>query len=724
MATATTDHAETATSPVTGGAGVCVTIDADHIGMLTFDQPDSAVNVMNLHFIEELETAIDGLPPDLRGVILASGKHQNFVAGADLNEVVAAQEPAQAADVVRRLHRVLNRLASVPYPTVASINGAALGGGFELALACDYRVCVESDRNILGLPEVSLGLLPAGGGTQRLPRLIGLSRALALILEGERYSPRRGKRYGTIDDVVHPAILLDAARDWLAKGKRAALPRWSRLDRAAERRPLIRSIIYRQAGAAVRKRTRGHYPAPLKALDAVRAGQEQGFGAGLAAEAVAFAELATGPVAHNLISLFFATEGLKREQKDLKPAPPEVKQVGIVGAGFMGAGIAQAAAVAGCTVRLRDVAPEQVARGIKTARDLTLGAARKGRFSRPEAHAIVGRLSGTTDSSGFRRADLVIEAVFEDVEVKRRVIAELEEVLTDHAVIASNTSSLPVARLAEGARHAERVVGMHFFSPVHKMPLVEVVRGTRTSEAAVATVVELGRRMGKTVIVVGDGPGFYTTRVLGFMVQSAGQLLEQGGSIDDIDRAMRAFGFPVGPFALSDEVGLDVAAHISAVLHQAFPERFAAAVLIDRMVEAGRLGRKSGRGFYDYSGRKKRPDPAVDALRGSAVQIYGADYIQRRLVLALVNEAARCLDEGIVAGPRDGDVGAVLGIGFPPFLGGPFRYADSLGVTAVCDELRRFERACGPMFAPAPSLSRMAGQGARFYDSTGTQELP
>jgi len=697
--------------------GITTHVDADGIATILIDQPDQKVNVMSMAFIEDLERAVDGLRPDLKGVIVASGKQDQFVAGADLEELLRATNPEEATGQIRRLHRVFNRLADLPYPSVAAINGPALGGGLEVALACDYRVCVETQSSILGLVEVQLGLIPAGGGCQRLPKLIGLSRALGLILEAKRYNPRRARRYGVVDEVVHPTVLQDAAREWLARGKRQTHPRWSRLDQAAERWPAVRGLVYRQAEKRVRAQTRGHYPAPLRALDAVRAGQEQGFGAGLAAEAVAFSELATGEVARNLIHLFFATEGLKKEQRGLTARAVAVDQVGVCGAGFMGAGIAQAAAVAGYGVRLRDLKPEQVARGMKTASDLTWNAARKGRFSRPEAQTVVSRLSGAIDYSGFRRAQLTIEAVFEDIAVKQQVIAELEAVLPPQAVIGSNTSSLPITELAAHAARPERVVGMHFFSPVHKMPLLEIIQADRSSPQAVATAVEVGRKMGKTVVVVRDGHGFFTTRVLGFMIQQAGQLFEQGASIEAVDGAMTAFGFPVGPLALTDEVGIDVAAHVADILGAAFGERYTASNAINQMVAAGRLGRKSTLGFYDYRDRKKKPDPAVYGMRSARPQHFPRDLIQRRCVLAFINEAAHCLEEGIIASPRDGDVASVLGLGFPPFLGGPFRYADCLGIESVADQLRQMQYAYGASFTPAPMLEKMAREESRFYPS-------
>jgi 3-hydroxyacyl-CoA dehydrogenase/enoyl-CoA hydratase/3-hydroxybutyryl-CoA epimerase len=696
--------------------GVTLSIDADRVAILTFDQPESKVNLMNVQFIEEFEEAIAALPHDLTGVIIHSGKPGQFVAGADLDTVLLAERPEDATQQVRRLQRALNRLERLHAPSVAAIGGAALGGGFELALACDYRICVESESSILGLPEVQLGLLPAGGGCQRLPRLVGLSRAMELILQAKRLSPRRAKRYGAIDEVVHPAVLLEAARKRLRSGKRAGHTPWQPVDRLAEHSAAVRRVMYRQAEATVAKETRGLYPAPLRALEAIRCGQEQGAGAGMAAEAVAFGDLATGPVARELIGLFLATESLKREQRG-QGSTRSINTVGVVGAGFMGAGIAQAAAVGDAVVRLRDIRPEAVAAGLKSVRDLTTSATRKGRFSRPRAAEIVSRVSGSTDFSGFSHADLVIEAVFEDVEVKRGVIAELEAVLAPEAVIASNTSALPIQRLAEGALHPERIVGMHFFSPVHRMPLLEVIRAPGSSDEAIGAAIAEGSAMGKTVIVVNDGPGFYTTRVLALMMQEAGRLFDEGASIESIDRAMTALGFPVGPLALTDEVGIDVAAHIAESLAQALPDRFAGSEAVGRLLADGRKGRKNGRGFYDYSRKKKRPDSSVYNLRQMAPASVPRTLIQRRLTLALLAEAIRCLQDGTLADPRDGDVGAILGFGYPPYLGGPFRAADNEGLPTVLDELRRMEYAYGAAFAAPRLLEERAAAGGTFHEA-------
>ncbi|HZS94095.1 MAG TPA: 3-hydroxyacyl-CoA dehydrogenase NAD-binding domain-containing protein [Chloroflexota bacterium] len=748
----------------------------DGIATLWLDRAGEPVNLIDLDFIAHLENAVTSLPPDLRGLIVASAKPEQFLAGADLRQLLQARSPEEASEATRLLQDVIKRIRALPYPTVAAINGPALGGGLEIALACDYRVCVESDSQFLGLPEVQLGLLPAGGGTQHLPRLIGLSRALGLILQGRRYTPRRGARYGVVDDVVHPAILLPAAQSWLARGKRTSTPRWSRLDQFADRFGPVRRLIYLRAGGEVQRETRGNYPAPIAALKAVRIGQEQGYEAGLAAESASFGELATGPVARNLIHLFFAQEALKAEQRPLAKQAVTVERIAVVGAGFMGAGIAQAAAAAGFGVRLRDMAPEKVAKALAEARRLTRHAARRGRFSRSETRAIESRLSGTTDDSGLAHTHFAIEAVFEDPNVKRDVIANLESRLPENAVIASNTSSLPISSLATDAKRPERIVGMHFFSPVHRMPLLEVVRPDSASDEAIATTVTVGRKLGKTVIVVSDGPGFYTTRVLGAMLQEAGRMFAEGASIAWIDAATTVIGFPVGSMALMDEVGLDVAAHVGSILHDAFPDRFPPNMLIQTMIDAGRLGRKTGKGFYDYSGKHKKPDPDVDrfhnssgitdvsrrdcssvsvrpgrrpdiqtdlpggaGVRNTPLRVFldrmassldgrrahgesrplptssPLDSIRDRLLLAFVNEAVRCLDEGIIANPRNGDVGAVFGIGFPPFLGGPFRWIDDQGAASVVTRLQTLEASHGPLFTPATSLVRNAESGTRYY---------
>jgi 3-hydroxyacyl-CoA dehydrogenase/enoyl-CoA hydratase/3-hydroxybutyryl-CoA epimerase len=632
---------------------------------------------------------------------------------------------------------VCDELAWLPCTSVAVLNGPALGAGCEVALACDYRVAADRSNVLVGQPEVSLGLVPGGGGTQRLPRLIGLAPALDLILNGRRLNARRAERLGLLDEVVHPAVLETAGRRWATRSKRALHRRLepgmtmdAALD-AAEQTPAGRRLIYGRARSATLERTGGHYPAPLAALSAVETGFERGTAAGLEAEAQAFAELALSPVARNLIWLFLTTQR-QRRRPDGTPGVElgPVGRLGVVGAGFMGAAIAEVAAVAGLPVRLRDADTRAVARGLASVRRLLQEGVRRHRFTSREARAALARVSATTDASGFGAADVVIEAVFERLDVKREVIRQLEDVLEPNAVIASNTSSLPIARLAEGARHPERIVGMHFFSPAQRMPLLEIVRGPDSSDKAIAIAVRLGIRFGKTPIVVGDGPGFYTTRVIGMLLNEAGLLLEEGADPAAVDRALTEFGFPVGPFVLHDEVGLTVAQHAGETLAEAFGDRFRIATIVPRLVAEGATGRSAGRGFFlwprpahrvlrlTWLGRRPRrtPNPDVRRLLGEPTsRAFTAEALQDRLVLLFVAEAVRCLDEGILQSPADGDLGAVLGLGFPPFRGGPFHYADTLSLPVLRERLQELARRHGPRYEPPRLLVERAGQGAPFF---------
>jgi 3-hydroxyacyl-CoA dehydrogenase/enoyl-CoA hydratase/3-hydroxybutyryl-CoA epimerase len=682
------------------------------IGRIVIDRPTDNVNAIDPPMIAALANAIDDArAAGPRGLVIVSAKPDQFVAGADLTMLSNWPSAAEITRASREIQRIFNDLAALPYPTVAAINGSALGGGYELALACDWRIAADAPSVRVGLPEVSLGLLPAAGGTQRLPRLIGLPRALDQILGARRSNARRALRAGLVDEVVHPAALERAAMDRAKRGeKRKVRGGASLFERAATWLSPVRQLAYRQARSRTLAETKGHYPAPLRALEAIATGLDKGMEAGLEAEARLFGELATSDVSRNLIALFLLGLAQRKAAFEGLPRGEAPTDIAIVGAGLMGSGIAQAAAIGGATVRMRDVDTAAVARGLEAVRKLTTDAARKRVIDRRESARVMSRVTGTTDYSGFRRADLVIEAVFEDIAVKRNVVKELEDVMRENAVIATNTSALPIAEIARDALRPERIVGMHFFSPVHRMPLVEVVRPEKADPDALATVVAEAQAMGKTAIVVRDTPGFYTTRVLGFMLAEAMLLLEEGARIEDVDSAMVKFGWPIGPLALTDEVGLVVARHVG--------ETVAAArgitqgpTAVQRLTDAGMQGKRGGRGFYRYEGKKRTPNPDVYPLIGlmPGAEWHG-EQTARRLTLLFVNEAARCLDEGVLRSPAEGDLGAVMGVGFPPFLGGPFRWADSEGVV-LRDDLRRLAERHGERYAPADSLAK----GRRFY---------
>ncbi|MGI9147181.1 MAG: 3-hydroxyacyl-CoA dehydrogenase NAD-binding domain-containing protein, partial [Chloroflexota bacterium] len=799
----------------------------DGIGRIVIDRRDDHVNAIDTGLMADLEQAIRAARAHagLRGLIIASGKTEQFVAGADLKMITTATDTHQLEWASRRFQAVLDELAWLPCTTVAAINGPALGGGLELALACDYRVVLEAPNVSLGQPEVRLGLVPAGGGTQRLPRLVGLRCALELILGARRLNVARARQAGLVDQVVPVAELDRAARAWAGRSKRPldrTLHLGLNMRAAADVAELVaagRQVIYRQARARVTASTRGQYPAPLRALEAVAIGFERGVAAGLEAEARAFGELGATPTAKHLIWLFVATQRQKRLSRSFSlagasraeaepvlgapPAPPEEPVfgatraspkepvlgappaspeepvfgatracpegpvlgaakaspegpvlgasaaayadsavaasvasrsggvLGVVGAGLMGAAIAEVGAAAGLAVRVREAHPAALAQGLVRIRTLVDDGVARQRFDQSHASQIIQRVSGATDYSGFSEVDLVVEAVFENLSVKRQVIRELDVALPAGAVIASNTSAVPIHEIAQGSAHPERVVGMHFFSPAERMPLVEVIRPAKAAGWAVLRAAALGMRMGKTVIVVGDGPGFYTSRVLGVMMNEAAILLGEGARIEVVDRAMTAFGFPVGPFALFDQVGLDVARHAGETLTRAFADRIPRTSVVPRLIEAGHTGRQIGAGFYIWPHATRLPrrlrqlvkqpprtaNPAVYRMLGSpAPRDFGQAAIQDRLALVFVNEAVRCLEEGVLQSAADGDLGAVLGLGFPPFRGGPFHYADAGGLESLAARLRGLAAEHGRRYEPAGLLVDLAGKQRTFFE--------
>lgn len=701
-----------------------VAID-DGIAIVTLDVPGEPVNSFGPAAIGELQQVLDQLRVDgtVAAIVLRSGKKDSFIAGADINQFAEFVTPADGTAASRAGHAFLDGVEAFPKPIVAAIHGTCLGLGLELSLACRWRVATDHPKTQLGLPEIQLGILPGAGGCSRLPRLIGVRAALDIILAGKSERAAKALSMGMVDELVPESILVETARRAARRLVDGQAPRrrpvGGLVGRLLDGNPLGRWLVYRLARRQVLGKTGGHYPAPLAALDVVRTSMERGMVAGLAAEARAFGELAVSPVSRELVGIFFATNALKKDD-GVPPgtAAAEVHHLGVVGAGFMGAGIAGTAiATAKVAVRLKDADLARVGKGIGAALAIPRGQLSRRRIDTFEYERVAALVSGGTDAQGFANADLVIEAVFEDLATKRQVVAEMEAVVSATAVIASNTSTIPIARIAETAAHPERVLGMHFFSPVDRMPLLEVIPTERTAPEATATAVRFGRKLGKTVIVVGDRPGFWVNRILAPYIVEAGHLLAESVPIDTIDRAMTQFGFPVGPLGLLDEVGLDVAGKGGAVMREAFGDRLAAAPAIETLLSAKRYGRKSGSGFYLYrDGRKADPDPVVYDLIGvkplASVDRAG---VGDRLIFALLNEAARAEAEGVVRSPRDGDIGAVFGIGFPPFRGGPLRMIDGLGAPSVVATLEGLASRHGARFAPAEALVERARAARRYY---------
>jgi 3-hydroxyacyl-CoA dehydrogenase/enoyl-CoA hydratase/3-hydroxybutyryl-CoA epimerase len=700
------------------------TVEADGtVAVIVFDKP-GPVNTLTVSVGDELLGLLARLGRDsaIEAAVLISGKRNAFIAGADIDQFVALESEAEAKELSHRGQQTMESLEAWSKPIVAAIHGACLGGGLEMALATRYRLATDASVTQLGFPEVQLGIIPAAGGCIRLPRLVGASAALDMILTGRPVRAAQALRLGLVDDVVPPAILratATAAAKRLAGGWQPQRTRTVR-RRLLDENALGRAIVFRRSRAKVANKTAGHYPAPLAAIEAIEHGLAHGHTAGLGREAELFARLAVGPVSRHLVQVFFATTALKKlPDGDLDPDTiPTVERLGVVGAGFMGAAIAGVAALrAGVDVRVRDTDWPRVSRGLKSARRVLDDALQRKRIDKYEHAHRTALLSGSPALADLHGRDFVVEAVFEDLEVKRQIIEEMEAVVGDQCVIASNTSTIPIGHLQKNARQPERIVGMHFFSPVERMPLIELIRGPSTAPLTVARAARFGQRLGKTVVVVNDSPGFWVNRILAPYINEAGWLVEEGVEVTEIDDAMTSLGFPVGPLSLIDEVGLDVSAKAAAVLEAAFGDRLAPAPVIRRLIEAGRLGRKSGRGFYRYSPGKKtvvderRPTPD-GAAKAGAVSRHD---VSRRPFLALLNEAARGSAEGIIQHPRDGDVAAIMGFGFPPYLGGPLRHLDDAGAEAIVSELEQYASRIGPRFAPAEALIDMARTGRTFY---------
>ncbi len=712
---------------------------ADGVALVLFDVPGEPVNTLRGTFQQEFEEIFGKLrdDPAVQAIVVASAKPDSFVVGADVGMLSRARTAVEATAMARGGQQAMQRLEDLAKrkPVVIAIHGQALGGGLELALAGSYRIATDDRKTQLGQPEVQLGLIPGAGGTQRLPRLIGIAQALDLILGGNPVRAQRARKMGLVDEVVPRAILLEVARrraQELASGAlriergkvELKLPKLLRTEVlqqiALEDNPVGRKILFQQARKELLKKTHGHYPAPERALEAVRLGVEKGPEEGFRAEASFFGELVVGEVSRRLVEIFFATQSLKKDSGVDEPAakPRKVEKVAMLGAGLMGAGIAYVTADAGIPVRLKDKDDAALGRGLKQIAGILDERVKRKRLTPREREEKMALITGTTDYSGIRIADVVIEAVFEDLKVKQGVVREVEGAAPD-AIFATNTSSIPIGLIAEGAAHPERVVGMHFFSPVHRMPLLEVIRGRSTGSEAVATVVALGKKIGKTVIVVNDGPGFYTSRILGPYMNEAAFVFNDGAAVDDIDRALVDFGFPVGPMQLMDEVGIDVGSKVAHIMFESFGPRFAPPPGFEKMVENGRLGRKAKKGFYLYGteSKTKEVDRTVYDLtpQGQKRSSPKPEEIAERCVLQMVNEAAHCLGEGILRSARDGDVGAIFGLGFPPFRGGPFRYADSLGASQVVERLRRWQDRYGERFKPAPRLLELAESQGKFH---------
>ena len=717
--------------------------DAGGIVTLTVVVPGRRQNCIDAGFLAALRSVLDELDagPPPRGVVVRSGRPGSFFAGADLDrlEAILGGEEAAIEQACAAGRALYARLSQRPWPSVAIIDGTCLGGGLEIALACDYRVATDSCATTLGFPEVKLGLLPGWGGTVRLPRLIGPGPAVEMIAAGETVDGPAAARVGLVDACVPAGRADEAARllleKALATGHHQA--RRERMRRPIDLAPEERDFLEATTGAVIQGRTSGHYPAPPAILEAVLATSALPADEAGVVEGGAFARLARSPVAKHLLRVFRLGERNRRDSgvaAEVDPGPPSIaapagtpalpdgfERPAVVGAGIMGAGIAASHLRAGFGVTLCDVQPEALARSVpeilqEAAWDRALRAPDQARSLR-----LAGLLRSATHASVLADADLVVESVLERTDLKRKVLAEIEAVVGPDAVIATNTSTNPIAKLAESLRDPTRFCGLHFFNPVRRMTLVEVVRGPKTSDITVARAVAHAKRLGKCPIVVRDSPGFLVNRMLMPYLHESVEMLREGVDARRIDRAARAFGMPMGPLELYDMIGLDTAFYAGLILNDAYGDRIEPSPVIPAMVKSGRLGRKTAAGFYCYSGRGQkaridRPDDGVAAV----VAPYALPHrdtddsaLIDRLILPMVLEATLVLDEGIVRDGCDVDLAVIHALGFPPFRGGLLAWADTLGASAIIDRLAKLAD-LGVRMQPTPRLVALARSGGRF----------
>lgn len=710
-----------------------LTLDAhaEQGAILSFHVAGRSVNVFTRQVLADLDAALDVVAAQgsLRVLGIKSSKPSGFMAGADIQEFQNIRTAAEAEELSATGQRLFQKLAALTVPTVAAIGGPCLGGGLEFALACDYRLVFDQPKTQIGLPEIELGLLPAWGGTQRLPRVVGIERALQIIVGRKRLKAREALDWGLADAVASDAEnyqaqmrpLFQRALE-LGKRHRSGLPLQTWRQRLLESTPVGTRLLFRAAQRRIQQQTPIDMPAPQEAFHAVRTGILAGMNAGFRYEREAAGRLALTSACRNLITLFFLMEGARKpegaEAPDLASA---LRRVGVVGAGTMGAGIAQLAAIRGFEVNVQEINEAALQAGMKRIEDLFHKAAERGVLADHEARQKAAAIGQTTSWKGFADIDLVVEAALEDLDAKRALFREMARHTRPDSILATNTSSLSVTQLQAGVDHPERVAGLHFFNPVHKMPLVEVVRTPSTTDEVVGKLVAWASAVGKTPVVVRDSPGFIVNRILVPYLNEAGLLVVEGVPCRHVDHLMRRFGMPMGPLELLDQIGLDVAAHIARSMEPLFGNRLPRHPALDQMVQAGWLGVKSGRGFYVYRGKSKKVnEEMLKRLRGDEKMLTTTSAsspaeLTDRMVLLMVNEAATCLKEGLADRADQVDLAMVLGTGWAPHRGGPLRYADDRGVPNIVAALTQLQQKHGVRFEPCAGLRDRLTSREPFY---------
>lgn len=668
-------------------------ISHDGICMLTFDRPDSGANIFDAATLGDLSAQLDFIEREssLRGVIVSSAKKSIFIAGADLQTLLRQAEGGGMRDFIAEGQRIFNRFAALKIPTVAAIHGACAGGGYEIALACDWRVASDAPATRIGLPETTLGLVPAWGGATRLPRLIGPAKAGEVILKGKLYSAQEALRIGLIDDAVPEEKLPEAAREKLKAGKRA------QTLEPVEAEPV--------------QAPKSDNPALARAAEIINRSLASSVEDSMKRELDAIVDLSETESTRNLIRNFFLAEKYK---KGSGKAPNEkIAHAAVIGAGVMGSGIAQWLSARGITVILRDVSVELLDRGLANIEKIYGRAVKRGLMSEEKAREGRARIVASANPGPMRDVQIVIEAASEKLEIKKVIFHDIDGKIDDTDILATNTSALSISTLAAETKHPQRVIGLHFFNPVSRMKLIEVVIGKQTAEETKERALAFARQIGKLPVIVQDRPGFLVNRVLFPYLLDAAELFERGVAAEQIELALLEWGMPMGPLRLIDEIGIDITIDIAVTLEKAFGERARTPALLQKMRAANILGRKTGTGFYKYEGKQQSPNESMEKWRGSnEPPEMSSNDLALRLVYLMVNEAARCLEEGVVAAPEDADYGMILGTGFAPLRGGPLRFADHFGIA----EMVRAGERHGGKFEPCNLLREHARNGTRFYE--------
>ena len=674
-------------------------IGDDGICVLTFDRPESGANIFDAATMNNLREHVDAMEQDaaIKGVIVISAKKSIFIAGADLKTLLKQAQTGEMRGFIAEGQKVFNRLAALKVPSVAAIHGACAGGGYEITLACDYRVASDDPATKIGLPETTLGLVPAWGGATRLPRLIGPAAAAEVILKGKLYGAVDALKLGLVDEVVSKEQLLEAARKKLAAGKR-------KMEGGAPATPASQELGPPKVSGNA---------APGRAYEIIKRSADSSVEESLGMEVDAISELGATDATQNLIRNFFLAE--KYRKGSSKTASEKIQHAAVIGAGVMGSGIAQWLSSRGVSVILRDVDSAAIDRGLANIDKTYADAVKRGLIAEAKAKEGRARIVCSTQPAPMRDVQIVIEAASEKLEIKKKIFADLATNTPDTAILATNTSALPIDELASTTPSPARVVGLHFFNPVSRMKLIEVVVGRQTSEEVRERALAFARQIGKLPVLVQDSPGFLVNRVLFPYLLDAAEMFENGVSAEEIDGALLQWGMPMGPLRLIDEIGVDITVDIAATLEKAFGARDHTPEILQKMYAARMLGRKSGGGFYKYEGKKQTPNEALQEWRKESGEKFHLENITNRLTYLMVNEAARCLEEKVVAAPEDADYGMVLGTGFPVYRGGPLRFAESVGLKKVVTDMDGIHSRAGEKFAPCDLLRQHAQDGTTFY---------